>query len=126
MTTPQQEIRNVLATMFDDWNGERQQQYFLNYWPGEDMRWSMKGRWYKGLASMRQVYQAGFPPGAMGITTLFDIDVIMLAEDIGIATYHWTHEFEHECVAGATDQVFRKKDDRWLVVCENSARVPVD
>jgi len=61
----------------------------------------------------------------MGITALFDIEVMMLADDLGIALYTWTHNTPREKVAGCTSQVFRKFDGAWLVVNENSARVPV-
>jgi hypothetical protein len=53
-------------------------------------------------------------------------EVMMLADDLGVALYRWTHEFPHERIAGCTSQIFRKLDDRWLVIHENSARVPRD
>jgi len=61
-----------------------------------------------------------------GITKIFEIEVQMLTEDIGAALYRWTHEFPHEIIAGCTSQIFRKLGGRWLVVHENSARVPKD
>lgn len=124
--TAQQEIRATLATMFAQWNAEDQASYLTHYWDHEDLRWSMKGVWYKGLSSMKAVYGSGFPPGAMGITTLFEIEVMMLADELGVALYRWTHEFPHERIAGCTSQIFRNFDGRWLVIHENSARVPRD
>lgn len=46
------------------------------------------------------------------------------SDDIGIALYRWTHDTPREKVAGCTSQVFRNFDGAWLVVNENSARVP--
>lgn len=74
---------------------------------------------------MNETYGAGYPPGAMGITALFDIEVQMLADDLGIALDTWTHNTPRENVAGCTSQVFRKMGGAWLVINENSARVPV-
>ena len=96
----QQEIRQTLATMFDQWNREDQKSYMQHYWKSDDMRWSMKGVWYKGWSSMNEIYGADYPKGAMGITALFDIEVQMLAEDLGIALYTWTHNTPRENVAG--------------------------
>ena len=124
MASAQQEIRQTLATMFGQWNREDQKGYMTHYWKSDDMRWSMKGVWYKGWSSMNEIYGADYPPGAMGITALFDIEVMMLADDLGIALYTWTHDTPREKVAGCTSQVFRKVGDAWLVVNENSARVP--
>ena len=95
-----------------------------HYWKSDDMRWSMKGVWYKGWSSMNEIYGADYPKGAMGITALFDIEVQMLADDLGIALYTWTHNTPRENVAGCTSQVFRKMGGAWLVINENSARVP--
>jgi hypothetical protein len=124
MATAEQEIRQTLATMFDQWNREDQKSYMTHYWKSDDMRWSMKGVWYKGWSSMNQIYGADYPKGAMGITALFDIEVQMLADDLGIALYTWTHNTPRENVAGCTSQVFRKIGGAWLVINENSARVP--
>lgn len=124
--TPNEEIEATLATMFAQWNSEDLASYLTHYWNSADMRWSMKGLWYKGWSSMYEVYTNGFPPGAMGITTIFEVEVQMLEDDIGIALYRWTHVFAHESIAGCTSQIFRKFDGRWLVVHENSARVPRD
>ena len=88
------------------------------------MRWSMKGVWYKGWSSMNEHLRPDYPKGAMGITAIFDVEVMMLADDIGIALYRWTHDTPREKVAGCTSQVFRKFDGAWLVIHENSARVP--
>ena len=122
--TPQQEIQQALATMFDQWNHEQQASYLKHYWKSDDLRWSMKGIWYKGWSSMYEVYGRDYPRGAMGITAIFDVEVMMLADDLGIALYRWTHDTPREKVAGCTSQVFRKLDGTWLVVNENSARVP--
>jgi hypothetical protein len=124
--TPQKEIEATLTTMFAQWNAEEQASYLTHYWDSDELRWSMKGLWYKGLSSMKAVYGQGFPPGAMGITKIFEVEVQMLTDDIGVALYRWTHEFPHEVIAGCTSQIFRKLGGRWLVVHENSARVPKD
>ena len=60
----------------------------------------------------------------MGIIALFDIEVQMLADDLGHRTVQWTHNTPRENVAGCTSQVFRKFGGAWLVIHENSARVP--
>lgn len=60
----------------------------------------------------------------MGITAIFDVEVMMLEDDLGIALYRWTHDTPRENVAGCTSQVFRKVGGAWLVINENSARVP--
>jgi ketosteroid isomerase-like protein len=122
--TPQEEIKATLATMFAAWNREDQARYLTHYWKHDDLRWSMKGAWYKGWSSMFSVYGQDYPRGAMGITAIFDVEVMMLADDIGIALYTWTHDTPRENVAGCTSQVFRKVDGAWLVIHENSARVP--
>ena len=124
MASAEQEIRQTLATMFDQWNREDQKSYMTHYWKSDDMRWSMKGVWYKGWSSMNEIYGADYPKGAMGITALFNIEVQMLADDLGIALYTWTHNTPRENVAGCTSQVFRKIGGAWLVINENSARVP--
>ncbi len=118
----QQEIRATLDAMFDKWNREDQQGYLTHYWRSDALRWSMKGRWYRGWTSMYEVYGADYPAGAMGVTAIFDVEVQMLAADLGIALYHWTHDTPREQVAGCTSQVFRKLDGVWLVIHENSAR----
>ena len=122
--TPQEEIKATLKTMFAQWNGEDQASYLTHYWKSDDLRWSMKGVWYKGWSSMHDVYGADYPRGAMGITAIYDVEVMMLAENLGIALYQWTHDTPREKVAGCTSQVFRNVDGAWLVVHENSARVP--
>ena len=124
--TAQDEIRHTLEAMFAEWNAEDQARYLTHYWHSDDLRWSMKGVWYKGWSSMYAVYGKGYPPGAMGVIALSDLEIMMLEDDLGIALYEWTHVTPHEKVAGCTSQVFRKIGNAWLVVHENSARVPKD
>ena len=122
--TAQEEIEATLATMFAEWNREDQASYLTHYWASDDLRWSMKGVWYKGWSSMHSLYGQDYQRGAMGVIAIFDAEVMMLADDIGIALYEWTHDTPREKVAGCTSQVFRKFDGAWLVVHENSARKP--
>jgi hypothetical protein len=122
--TPQQEIRDTLTTMFDRWNRGDQAGYLTHYVRSDDLRWSMKGVWYKGWSSMYEVYGRDYPKAAMGVTAIFDVEVQMLADGLGLALYRWTHDTPRENVAGCTSQVFRKHGDAWLVEHENSARVP--
>ena len=121
---PQQEIRDTLDAMFAEWNREDQVKYLTHYWRSPEMRWSMKGVWYKGWQSMYDVYGAGFPPGAMGVIVYTDLEVQMLEDGLGIALYEWTHNTPSERIAGCTGQIFRKIDGAWLVIHENSARKP--
>jgi len=122
--TPQEEIKTALATMFAEWNREDQASYLTHYWKSDDLRWSMKGVWYKGWSSMYSLYGQDYQPGAMGVIAIFEVEVMMFADDIGIALYEWTHDTPREKVAGCTSQVFRKFGGTWLVVHENSARKP--
>lgn len=122
--TAQEEIEATLATMFAEWNREDQASYLAHYWASDDLRWSMKGVWYKGWSSMHSLYGQDYQRGAMGVIAIFDAEVMMLADDIGIALYEWTHDTPREKVAGCTSQVFRKFDGAWLVVHENGARKP--
>lgn len=123
-TQAQEEIRATLDAMFGEWNREDQATYLTHYWRSDELRWSMKGVWYKGWQSMYDVYGAGFPPGAMGVIRYTDLEIQMLADDLGLAMYRWTHVTPRESVAGCTGQVFRRIDGDWLVIHENSARVP--
>ena len=122
----QEEIKTTLATMFAEWNREDQASYLTHYWNSDELRWSMKGVWYKGLSSMNKLYGQDYQRGAMSVIAIFDVEVMMLADDIGIALYEWTHSTPREKVAGCTSQVFRRFDGAWLVVHENSARKPAN
>ena len=124
MTPEQREISDTLDAMFEAWNSEEQGRYLSFYWDDDDLRWSMKGVWYKGLSSMRALYGDGYPKGAMGTIAKTEVEVQMLAEGLGIALYRWTHETPREKVAGCTSQLFRRFDGVWRVIHENSARVP--
>ena len=120
----QRQIADTLDAMFEAWNSEQQARYLTFYWDHDDLRWSMKGVWYKGLSSMKALYGDGYPKGAMGIIAKTDLEVQMLADDLGIALYRWTHETPREKVAGCTSQLFRRFAEGWRVIHENSARVP--
>jgi len=122
---PRDEIKDVLTRMFAAWNSEDQKTYLTHYWRSEDMRWSMKGQWYKGWSSMEREYDRDYPPGAMGIASIYDVEVQMLEPDIGIAMYPWTHTLPRETIKGCTTQILRMIGGRWLIVHEISARVPV-
>jgi hypothetical protein len=124
MTPEQQQIAVTLDAMFEAWNREDQAAYLTYYWDSEELRWSMKGIWHKGLASMRELYGDGYPRGAMGLISKSDLEITMLARDVGIALYRWEHDSPSERIAGCTSQVFRRFDEAWLVIHENSARVP--
>lgn len=121
---PRDEIAGVLARMFEAWNAEDQKTYLTNYWRSEDMRWSMQGRWFKGWSSMEREYDRDYPPGAMGIVTIFDLEIQMLEPTIGVAMYPWTHALPQQTIAGCTTQILRRFDARWLIVHEISARAP--
>ncbi len=122
--TPDQEIKTLLAAMFAAWNGEDQQRYLQHYWRSEDMRWSMKGAFYKGWSSMEREYDRDYPPGAMGIVKIWDVEVQVLASDVVVAMYPWTHTLPNQAIAGCTTQIFRRIDGDWLIVHEISARAP--
>ena len=122
----QEEIRATLDAMFAEWTREDQATYLTHYWRSDELRWSMKGVWYKGWQSMYDVYGAGYPSGAMGVIRYTDLEIQVLAEDLGLAMYRWTHVTPRESVAGCTGQLFRRFGDAWLVIHENSARVPVE
>ena len=122
--TPDQEIQALLDAMFAAWNGEDQKRYLKHYWRSEDMRWSMKGEFYKGWSSMEREYDRDYPPGAMGIVKIWDVEVQVLAPDIAVAMYPWTHTLPTQAIAGCTTQIFRRFDGAWLIVHEISARAP--
>ncbi len=121
---PREEIGNVLERMFTAWNGEDQVSYLANYSRSEDLRWSMKGQFYKGWSSMEREYDRDYPPGAMGVVRIWDVEVQMLEPGLGIALYPWTHTLPTHAIAGCTTQVFRKVCGAWLIVHEISARAP--
>jgi ketosteroid isomerase-like protein len=122
--TPEVEIKALLDAMFAAWNGEDQPRYLQHYWRSEDMRWSMKGEFYKGWASMEREYDRDYPPGAMGIVKIWDVEVQVLAADVVVAMYPWTHTLPTQAIAGCTTQIFRRIGGAWLIVHEISARAP--
>lgn len=121
---PREEIRELLARMFAAWNGEDQKAYLANYWRSDDMRWSMQGRWYKGWSSMEREYDRDYPPGAMGLVSIHDVEVQMLAPDLGVAMYPWAHALPKQTIRGCTTQILRNFAGRWLIVHKISARAP--
>lgn len=122
--TPQEEIKEILDRMFHAWNTEDLVGWLAPYSRSEDMRWSMKGRWYKGWSSMEREYSRGYPPGAMGIIAMTDLEIQIVEPAVAIALYHWTHTLPTQQIAGSTTQVFHEIDGRWQCIHENSARVP--
>jgi len=122
--TPQQEIKDIIARMFAAWNAEDQAGYLVHYWKSEEMRWSMKGAWYRGWSTMQKEFDRDYPPGAMGVATIYEVEVMMAAEDVGIALYEWMHELPTVTLRGSAAHVFRLIDGRWQIVLENVARVP--
>lgn len=120
----QDDIKAILSNMFLAWNSDDKAGYLAHYWKSEEMRWSVKGAWYKGWASMEREYSRDFPAGSMGDARIFDVDVMMAGEDVGIAYYCWEHVFPSERLAGSATQVFRKIEGRWQIIHENVARVP--
>lgn len=121
----QTEIKSILEDMFAAWNADDKAGYLAHYWQDDGMAWSVKGAWFKGWDAMRREYERDFPAGAMGDAQIFDVDVFMAADTVGIAYYSWKHVFPEETLAGSATQVFRKTDGRWQIVHENIARVPV-
>jgi hypothetical protein len=122
--TPEDEIKGLLDAMFAAWNGEDQPRYLQHYWRSEHMRWSMKGEFYKGWSSMEREYDRDYPPGAMGIVKIWDVEVQVLAADVVVAMYPWTHTLPTQAIAGCTTQIFRRIGGAWLIVHEISARAP--
>jgi len=121
-----EEIKALLASMFAAWNNEDQARYLQYYWRSEDMRWSMKGEFYKGWSSMEREYDRDYPPGAMGIVKIWDVEVQVLAADVAVGMYPWTHTLPTQALGGCTTQIFRRIGGAWLIVHEISARVPRD
>jgi uncharacterized protein (TIGR02246 family) len=117
-------VELVLRGQEDAWNRGDLDAFMDHYWKSAALTFSSGGKTTRGWTETLNRYRERYPtPEQMGRLRLSDVEVTPLGDSAALVLGRWSLERESEPVNGNFSLVFRKFDDRWLIVHDHTSRL---
>lgn len=114
-------IRSVLDAQQTAWNSGDINGFMEGYWRSPELRFASGGSVTKGWQATSDRYHARYSDRAkMGTLTFSDLEVEQLSGDAALVHGRWLLTRADDAPNGLFTLVFRKTDDRWLIVSDTT------
>jgi len=115
-------VRSVLRAQEEAWNRGDIPAFMEHYWKSDDLTFSSGGKTTRGWQATLDNYRKRYPtPRAMGRVSFSELEITPLGEEAAFVLGKWQLDRE-EPVGGNFTLVFRKIDDRWVIVHDHTSR----
>lgn len=118
---PRQTILKVLEEQRTAWNGGDVDGFMRHYWESDELTFSSAGETTRGWNATLDRYRKRYPTReAMGQLDFSDLEVVSLDDAAALVLGQWRLSREKP-VGGNFSIIFRKFDDRWLIVHDHTS-----
>jgi beta-aspartyl-peptidase (threonine type) len=115
-------IVKVIETQAAAWNAGDIDGFMAHYWKSDQLTFSSGGETTRGWEDTKARYDRRYPtPEAMGHLTLDQFEVYPLGETAALVLGRWGLEREADAPGGNFSLVFRRIDDRWVIVHDHTS-----
>lgn len=116
-------IESVLRTQESAWNRGDLDAFMDGYWKSDDLTFSSGGKTTRGWTATLERYRARYSTAEqMGRLSFGELEVTPLGDSAALVLGQWKLERENEPLSGNFSIIFRKFDDRWLIVHDHTSR----
>jgi L-asparaginase / beta-aspartyl-peptidase len=117
-------IEGVLRVQQEAWNGGDVEAFMAHYWKSDALTFSAGGKTTRGWQATLGGYRERYPTKEkMGRLTLSGLEVTPLGDAAAMVLGRWNLDGVSEPVGGNFTLVFRKIDDRWVIVHDHTSRL---
>ncbi len=117
-------VESVLRAQEEAWNQGDIDAFMEHYWKSDDLTFSSEGKttrgWKATLARYRERYGTR---EKMGRVSFSGLEITPLGDSAALVLGQWKLDRESEPVSGNFSLVFRRIDDRWLIVHDHTSRL---
>lgn len=116
------EILQVLEFQRKAWNEGNIEEYMLGYWHSDSLRFVGKNGITTGWESTLKRYKKGYPDKlSMGKLTFNVLSLEILNKDTAFMIGKWEIEQKSEEISGHFTLLWKKLDNKWLIVTDHSS-----
>jgi beta-aspartyl-peptidase (threonine type) len=117
-------VESVLRAQQDAWNRGDLDAFVEHYWKSDELTFSSSGKTTRGWAETLKGYRERYPtPEKMGRVSFSGLEVTPLGDGAALVLGQWSLDRKSDPVSGNFSLVFRKRDDRWLIVHDHTSRL---
>lgn len=117
-------IEAVIREQEAAWNRGDVEAFVEHYWKSDDLTFSSGGKTTRGWAETLQGYRERYPtPEKMGRVAFSRLEITPLGDAAAMVLGEWRLERSSDPVGGNFTLVFRKLDERWVIVHDHTSRL---
>lgn len=117
-------VEEVVRAQVDAWNKGDVDEFVKYYWNSDDVTFSSGGKVTRGWTATANNYRERYPTReAMGRVTFSNLETTPLGDEAALILGEWKLERADEPMAGNFTLVFRKLDDRWVIIHDHTSRL---
>jgi ketosteroid isomerase-like protein len=115
-------IARVLMAQRDAWNRGDIEAFMTGYWKSGELRFASGGTVTKGWQATLDGYRERYDDREkMGTLRFSGLDVSILSEDAALVFGRWKLERKDDAPGGLFTLLFRKIDDKWMIVHDHTS-----
>jgi ketosteroid isomerase-like protein len=117
-------VESVLRTQEAAWNRSDIDAFMEHYCKSDLLAFSSGGKTTRGWTETLNHYRERYPtPGKMGRLSLSHLEITPLGNSAALVLGQWSLERESEPISGNFSLVFRKLNDRWVIVHDHTSQL---
>ena len=116
-------IRTVLQSQQRAWNAGDIEQFMDYYWKSDDLTFSSGGKLTRTWQGTLENYKERYPsPADMGQLSFHNLEVTLLGTEVSLVLGEWQLSRDSGELGGNFTLVFRRLDDKWVIVHDHTSR----
>jgi ketosteroid isomerase-like protein len=117
-------VESILRAQEAAWNKSDIDAFMEHYWKSDALTFSSGGKTTRGWTETLNRYRQRYPtPGKMGRLSLSHLEITPLGNSAALVLGQWSLERESEPISGNFSLVFRKFNDRWMIVHDHTSQL---
>jgi acetyl esterase/lipase len=119
----EKQISAILSAQSSAWNGGDIDGFMEHYWKSDRLSFSSGGETTRGWVATKSNYKRRYPTlEAMGRVSFSELEVTPIGESVALVLGRWRLQRKRDPVGGNFSLLFRRIDDRWLIVHDHTSR----
>jgi beta-aspartyl-peptidase (threonine type) len=120
-------IRAVLESQQTAWNEGNVPAFMEHYWKSDDLTFSAGGKVTRTWQGTLENYQQRYPtPHDMGKLAFDNLEVTPLGTQAALVLGDWQLARASGQLGGNFTLIFRRVDDRWVIIHDHTSRADAD
>jgi len=117
------EIETVLSTQAADWNRGDIDAFMEHYWKSDELTFSSRGQTTRGWTGTKENYKRRYSTREqMGQLKFSQLEITSLGDSAALVLGRWQLMREQSPVEGNFTLVFRRIDNKWVIIHDHTSR----